>query len=347
MTLDLREELENATAALAPTSDLVSRARAVGHRRLVFRRLRNVLGGATVVAVLGVGIATGPPQWWQIGHDIQPGSSTTSMATDIEAALTAVSLPDPAPGFPYRIIPDPAPELITLDNKQYWSRVYSLAVKPESTVTDSDGTVSGTANGPEAVVRVGTFPLPGSGGEVDGHPIVERPNVAGTQGILVKSDLNGAAMVALYFQGGAFTVEITGIEGATTDQLIALGDALTGLEGAASSESAAMTNAARVAEAQQRCQASLALEPKGTEILFVSATTVDAVRAHRDDPGAAAALAAEPWASLRGSDTAGWCTVKAGDTYKIVAATELGASITFVSSSQPLDDPGPAGPPLP
>jgi hypothetical protein len=191
MTLDLRNELESATSGLKPTSDLISRARVAGRRRLIVRRSRNIVGGAAAVALVGVGIANLPTVGVSTTGAAGPGSATAS--------------------------PDP---------------------------------------------------------------------------------------------------------------------------------SAAMANAIHHAEAQQRCQAARLLQPTGTEILFVSATTVGAVRTHTGGPGAAA-LAAEPWTSLKASDTAAWCTVKTGDTYKIIAATERGASITFVTSTQPLGDPGPDGPAIP
>lgn len=344
MTLDLREELDRATSTLAPTGDLVGRARAAGRRRLLLHRLVNVAAGATAVAVLAVGITSIAPQWRQATP--YPGASTASTAppADVEAALAAVSMPDPAPGFPYRLTPDPAPRLVTLDDQQGWVRLFSLAARPETTVTDANGVVSGEANGPEAVVNVSTFPLRESDSQVGGHPIVARPTIAGTRGIQVEFEVGGAPVVGVYFQKGGFTVDITGIEGATPDQLITLGNALTGLEGSASI-AASMAEAGRTAEAQQRCHAALAQEPGGTEILAVSATTVDAVRKYHDD-ARAAALSTEPWASLKGSDTAGWCTLKAGDTFKIIAAAGRGASITFVTSTQPLDSPGPAGPEL-
>ncbi len=110
--------------------------------------------------------------------------------------------------------------------------------------------------------------------------------------------------------------------------------------------SAEMASVVQKAEAEQRCHAALAQQPQGTKILFVSATTVEAVRRHSGGPEAAA-LAGEPWASLNGSDTAAWCTLQTGGTYKIIAATRGGASITFVTSNQPLSDPGPEGPSIP
>jgi hypothetical protein len=331
MTLDLRNELESATSGLKPTSDLISRARVAGRRRLIVRRSRNLVGGVAAVALLGVGIAN---------LQSMPGTTTVTPGTSAspEQALAWVSLPDPAPGFPYRLQPDAAPRLATVEGTQSWSRSFSLAAKPESKA--SDGT--GVANGPEAVIMVGTFPMPGTADAIAGHPISERPTVAGTTGAVIKFEQSpGNPVTALYFHSGDFTVAMTGLYGATTVQLVALGNAIEGMDAAS-----AISAATHKAEAQQRCQAARVLQPTGTEILFVSATTVGAVRTHTGGPGAVA-LAAEPWTSLKASDTAAWCTLKTGDTYKIIAATERGASITFVTSNQPLGDPGPDGPAIP
>ncbi len=205
MTLDLRDELEKTTSALAPPSDLVSRARTAGQHRLFVRRRRNAIGGVAVVALIGVGIANIPTQWSQTTGPVQTGS--------------AITTPDPS-----------------------------------------------TAMDRAAQAR-------------------------------------------------------------------------------ASAALQAMARASRQAQAEQRCQAALALQPHGTNILFVSATTVAAIRTHAGAP--AAALAGEPWASLNAGDTAAWCTLQTGGTYKIIAATLGGASITFVTSRQPLGDPGPDGPSIP
>ena len=80
-----------------------------------------------------------------------------------------------------------------------------------------------------AVVNVGTFPMPGGDGLVDGHPITDRVGVAGVTGIVVAYNANKQPVTLLYFQKGGLTVEITGMGGATTDQLVDLGNSITGL----------------------------------------------------------------------------------------------------------------------
>ena len=212
MTLDLRDELEEATSALEPPSHLASRARVTGQHRLVVRRRRNAISGVAVVALIGLGIANIPTHWPQATGRVQIGSGITT--------------------------PDPSAMAAARRNAE-------------------------------------------------------------------------AAAAAAQRQAEA-----------------------------------AAAAAQRQAEAQQRCQAALALQPKGTQIRFVSATTVAVIRTHRGGPGAVA-LAGKPWASLNGGDTAAWCTLQTAGTYKIIAATWGGASITFVTSQQPLGDPGPEGPAIP
>jgi len=219
MSLDLRDELENATSSLSAPGDLAIRARRAGQRRLMARRRWTAIGSVAAIVLVGLGVANVP--LLPGGTTGTPGSSTAP-----EQALASVSLPDPAPGFPHRLQPDAAPRLITLDGTQSWSRNFSLAAKPESTA--SDGT--GIANGPETVIEVGTCPMPGTASAIGGHPITERPSVAGTTGAVIKFEQSpGNPVTALYFHTGRFTVAITGINNASTEQLVALGNALTGL----------------------------------------------------------------------------------------------------------------------
>jgi hypothetical protein len=170
--------------------------------------------------------------------------------------------------------------------------------------------------------------------------LVSRARVAGRRRLLVRRGRNAVGGIAALALVGAGIANLPALGVPTT------GAAAPGSTTASPEPSEAMSAAAHKAEAQQRCQAARVLQPTGTEILFVSATTVGAVRTRTGGPGDVA-LAAEPWASLKGSDTAAWCTLKTGDTYKIIAATERGASITFVTSTQPLSDPGPDGPSIP
>lgn len=205
MTLNLREELEEATSAMAPPSDLVSRARSIGQHRLVVRRRCIALGGAAVLALLGVGLANIPMKGAQTIGPVQTGSVTPT---------------------------------------------------PETSAT------------------------------------IDRAQRATTNAVT------------------------------------------------------AAAAAARRAEAEQRCQKALTRQPQGTRLLFVSATTVATVRTHTGAP-VSPALGGEPWASLNPDETAAWCTLQTGSNYKIIAATVGGANITFVTSKEPLGDPGPNGPSIP
>lgn len=215
MTLDLHDELQNATSDLHPTNDLISRARVAGQLRLTVRRRRYAVGALTAVTALVVGIATLPNLRSPTSGGIQAAHGTMT---------------------PQR---------------------------------------PGSAGDPQAAYGIPTF----------------APSDARTQ----------AARKAAVEEHNA--------------------------------------------QAQQRCQAARALQPQGTEVLFVSATTVGSLRTRAGVK--AAALTAEPWAGLTDSETAAWCTIKTGSTYKIIAATVNGASITFVTSVQPLSDPGVNGPATP
>jgi hypothetical protein len=87
MTLDLREEMFDATSALMPSADLVSRSRLEGRRRLRARRRRGVIGSIATVAliVLAVGHVTS-------GHEPytgNPGPASTSTATTPSPTLSA------------------------------------------------------------------------------------------------------------------------------------------------------------------------------------------------------------------------------------------------------------------
>ena len=181
-----------------------------------------VLAGTTLSSSLGsaatpsVTTAGGPRA------TLSPTSSPTpSQSASIKEALSAVTLPDPAPGFPYRHGPDGAPHLSTVYSGPgpYWVRFFRVGTKPDSGV-------SGTQTGTEAIVLVGAFPLPrtyGAGQTVSGHP-----EVAGVVGTAITGQEKGSPFVELFFKSGRFSADITGW-GATTEQLVALGNALNGL----------------------------------------------------------------------------------------------------------------------
>jgi hypothetical protein len=144
----------------------------------------------------------------------------------------AVSLPDPAPGFPVRRWSDPrriSPTL--LGGASAWTRTWGLAVTPYRQVTDAAGRVSEVPTGPEVTLIVGYFALPAQGVGPSGEreKLVREVDVAGSRGWVTTSSDKGSAVRSLYVGVGDLSVWISGIDGVTTAQLVALGDALTGL----------------------------------------------------------------------------------------------------------------------
>ncbi len=220
MSLDLRDELESATSSLPLPAGLAARAAVAGQRRLAVRRRLAGLGALAAVVLLGASILQ-----WPRAAGADPTPPAVSVLTD-EQSVAGVSLPDPAPGFPFRLQPDPVPRQITVDGVQAWSRSFSVASRQEATA--SDGT--GIAQGPEAAIEVGTFPLPVKSGSVNGQPITDRVVLAGTVGyVSTFEETPGARVRALYFRVGGISVAVVGLNGATTEQLVTLGSSLVGL----------------------------------------------------------------------------------------------------------------------
>lgn len=211
------------------------------------RARRRATAGATAVVGAGVVVLAGTTLASNLGGAATPGvttpggpstsvspttSPTPSHSASLEEALTAVTLPDPAPGFPYRRLPDNAPRLTTLDGgtQRYWVRSFMLAAKPEITSTDSSGNVvGGKPTGPEITMLVGTFPVQPDPTRIPGQTVSSHPQVAGVTGTALKGQEKGVPTVTLFFKAGPFSVQIYGSGGATTEQLVALGNAITGL----------------------------------------------------------------------------------------------------------------------
>ena len=76
-------------------------------------------------------------------------------------------------------------------------------------------------------VLVGAFPLPRTYGA--GQTVSAHPEVTGVVGTAVTPQENGKQVVELFFKSGRFSVDIIGGSGATTEQLVTLGNALRGL----------------------------------------------------------------------------------------------------------------------
>lgn len=162
------------------------------------------------------------------------GASEPDKGGSPPAALAAVSLPDPAPGFPIRRFPDDV-SLTTFGASPaaQWVATFGLGLHPEVAIRDTSGKVVGGApGGPEVTIMVGSFDLPPltSAGTIEGHVVVSSPLVAGVTGHVTTYAEKGTPVSELYFSSGLFTVEVIGFGGVTTDQLVALGNALSGLQ---------------------------------------------------------------------------------------------------------------------
>jgi hypothetical protein len=134
------------------------------------------------------------------------------------AALDAVTLPDPAPGFPLRRWTDTGsqPTGIGTGGGTYWTKSFGLAVTPYK--MSADGT-TGTPTGPEVTILV-----------VDGWPRMDGTDVGhthvnGQAAVLVDYD----NMHGLGFSAGKFSVQVWGSSTVTSGQLVALATALQGL----------------------------------------------------------------------------------------------------------------------
>jgi len=239
MSIDLQEIFDRTGFDAPPTR--VDREVVMRKGRRIRMRRRAAVG---VAATVGVGvIAAGSTALLGDGTGESPqraaasGSSTpspapatkepSSLATRTTAgslpasAFAKVTLPDPAPGFPLRLSPDTQSVIVQMPNREgRQGKVFSVAVVP-----NTDG-----PNGPEVTMFVSNFPMPGDGATIDGHKIVETPTVAGVKGQLIRYQDQGSEVTKLYFVTGMFSVDMTGTGGATTAQMVALGDALTGLQ---------------------------------------------------------------------------------------------------------------------
>jgi hypothetical protein len=175
--------------------------------------------------------ATPPP----VGY--APSGAPTPTGTGVGAPqgappadLAAVSLPNPAPGFPLRRwADDVSPETSGPGKPDRWVATFGLAVQPEPTSTRTPGMPSGVPNGPEVTIFVGAYSTPVHLSGLGSRALAGAPTVAGVTGHLAEYTEKGTTFSVLYFTTGKFTTEIIG-NNVTTEQLIALGDALTGLQ---------------------------------------------------------------------------------------------------------------------
>ena len=139
------------------------------------------------------------------------------VASDAPAALRAVSLPDPAPGFGPRRFPDSVEITINLNRVpgQFWTATFGVG--------DTN------ASGKQATVFVGDFPMPATSGTptlgATPGPITDTPTVAGHQAYVT----HDGDQTILYFRTAGFTVQVCGWN-ASVDDLVTLAESLRGIE---------------------------------------------------------------------------------------------------------------------
>jgi hypothetical protein len=150
-------------------------------------------------------------------------------SSNFPAEIAAVALPNPAPGFPLRRMPDQVDEEGFGPSLTIPSAVFLLGTTPDRvTPLPSGGTESDPA-GPEATIIV-----------VDGHPfdlsapkIIEDESVTGS--VTLPGGLTGyltktSDQLTLYVQTGRFQVLVAGWQITSVDPLVTLFGALTGLQ---------------------------------------------------------------------------------------------------------------------
>jgi hypothetical protein len=234
LELLLRDAMTEHTAAMpAPRAGL---AALVARRSNRVRRLQAagvalsasalVVGGAAGVIALNrpgvsltvIGRAAGGPS--PVFPQVQSGKGTSPAAAKAAGDLEAVSLPDPAPGFPVRRVPNETAGLCGCGGPvDVWAKTFLVGVRPDAITDNHDGTYGGVPTGPEASVLV-----------IDGQ-VSERYRVTGhvKVGGYLATVLSDEGRAALAFSAGRFAVEVWGDEGATVDQLVTLAESIRGL----------------------------------------------------------------------------------------------------------------------
>jgi hypothetical protein len=168
------------------------------------------------------------------GTTPSPSGATVNPSASAPAELAAVTLADPAPGFPIRRWPDEVSLNSGLAGSTtgVWAALFGLAAKPETRTTSAAGNISGMPNGAEVTLFVAEMPMPAraADGTIEGNPVIATPTVAGVQGYVTSYSEKGTPIHELYADTGRFTVIIIGFSGVSVDELVALGNALTGLQ---------------------------------------------------------------------------------------------------------------------
>ena len=140
-----------------------------------------------------------------------PATGPTPLPTRAPADLTAVALPDPAPGFGPRRSPDSVARTLNLNGVpgEYWVATFLV----------------GVSGGTEATVFVGEFPMPTTSGTPtlgqSPGPITDHPTVHGRQAYVT----HDGVQTILFFQTSRYTVEVVG-EQTTVAELVTLAESL-------------------------------------------------------------------------------------------------------------------------
>jgi len=173
-------------------------------------------------------MATADPGPAPSGGAVKGGEPPAALA----ARFAAVTLPDPAPGFPVRRWTDELVQESVGGGAVTWSKLFGLAVTPGAETSTSDGGTTTTPTGPEITLRVSESVVAGPvDGRVFGNPVdaTSRVTVAGVEGTVSRYSEEGTDWVLLSFRAAGFHVEVGGNGEVTDAQLVALGEALTGL----------------------------------------------------------------------------------------------------------------------
>jgi hypothetical protein len=260
MSTDLREVFDQAGRhAPAPTLDtdlVVRRGRGIKARR------RRVLGAAAAVCAVFVVVGSaavagdifrsgGPSAASTAATPVGPTETPTPSVAPTEtmpmtipttsadgpvgpypyppppADLVAVALTDPAPGFPYRMLPGSPLGVASLDNSptMYWTSSFQVGTRPPGTTVYPPGVFQ------QVNIDVSHSPLPPltAAGTIDGAKVTGTVQVAGVTGYLTTWTEKGATYHDLYFTTAQFSVRLIGTANVTTHQLVTLGDSLTGI----------------------------------------------------------------------------------------------------------------------
>jgi hypothetical protein len=147
-----------------------------------------------------------------------------------DAALEAICLPNPAPGFPLRRGPDTT--TMTgggLIQTSALTRTFLVGVTPPITTIEANGTILSTPTGPEATVvvaRDGAFPTtPEAVGAAGVYPVVATTAALGMSATIVQVE---AGEIGVLVSADGFAVAAYGSAPA---QLVTLINSLQGLPG--------------------------------------------------------------------------------------------------------------------